>query len=68
MSERQAPSYKMHSDWQSLLRLKKMSDDKRFTSRSGADAYDDYYRARLEFIHNHADELNRIFYGQGVQQ
>lgn len=68
MSDRQAPSYKMHADWQSLLRLKRMVDDERFHQRGEyRDLLRDYEVRMHNFMSRHSEEINRIFYGQVIQ-
>jgi len=69
MSERQAPSYKLHTEWQAILRVKRMVDDDRFHKRGEYRELLQDYEFRLRILMStHAEEINRIFYGQEIQK
>lgn len=69
MSERQAPSFKLHTEWQALLRAKRMVDDDRFHRRGEyRDLMHDYETRLHNLMSTHSEEINRIFYGQGIQK
>lgn len=69
MSERQAPSYQMHVDWQEVLRKKRMFEHEEFTKNGGWSSLENDLDSHVRwFFKNHAAELNRIMYGQEIQK